>query len=90
MKYVQRHVNIWYEREYVIYANRAWLRKEATCERGLRYYYLVGMRWIEMAQDRRIIVTVMKTGFQSNRKFLDRLLDKEAVPGSYLRIVTIT
>jgi hypothetical protein len=48
------------------------------------------MKWIELAQDRRIIVTVMKAGFQSNRKFLDRVLDKEAVPGSYLRFVTIT
>ena len=73
-----------------IYANRTWFRKEATCERRFIYYYLVGMKWIELAQDRRIIVTVMKAGFQSRRKFLDRLLDKDAVPRSYLRLVTIT
>jgi len=47
------------------------------------------MTWIELAQERGIIVTVMKAGFQSNRKFLERLLDKDTVPGSYLRLVTI-
>jgi hypothetical protein len=48
------------------------------------------MMWIELAQERRINVTAMKAGFQSNSKFLDWLLDKDAVPGRYLRLVTIT